>query len=60
MFCDSFPFPNKTEIEMCVFLHFLNSLCHPLQSNVKETIEAYEAALGVAMRSDIVQKIWME
>lgn len=34
--------------------------CHPLQSSIKETIEAYEAALGVAMRSDIVQKIWMD
>ncbi|ELW67962.1 Zinc finger C3H1 domain-containing protein [Tupaia chinensis] len=35
-------------------------LCHPLQSSIKETVEAYEAALGVAMRSDIVQKIWMD
>lgn len=55
------PLPNRIELQTYnVFLHFLNSLCHPLQSSIKETVEAYEAALGVAMRSDIVQKIWME
>ncbi|XP_049739854.1 zinc finger C3H1 domain-containing protein isoform X1 [Elephas maximus indicus] len=42
------------------YLWLIYCLCHPLQSSIKETVEAYEAALGVAMRSDIVQKIWMD
>ncbi|KAM9229981.1 zinc finger C3H1 domain-containing protein [Dugong dugon] len=42
------------------YLWLIYCLCHPLQSSIKETGEAYEAALGVAMRSDIVQKIWMD
>ncbi|XP_004700842.1 zinc finger C3H1 domain-containing protein [Echinops telfairi] len=50
--------------EMCnhqiPYLWLIYCLCHPLQSSIKETVEAYEAALGVAMRSDIVQKIWMD
>ncbi|ERE88325.1 zinc finger C3H1 domain-containing protein [Cricetulus griseus] len=42
------------------YLWLIYCLCHPLQSSIKDTVEAYEAALGVAMRSDIVQKIWMD
>ncbi|EPQ18862.1 Zinc finger C3H1 domain-containing protein [Myotis brandtii] len=42
------------------YLWLIYCFCHPLQSSIKETVEAYEAALGVAMRSDIVQKIWMD
>uniref|UniRef100_G3SWZ2 Zinc finger C3H1-type containing n=2 Tax=Loxodonta africana TaxID=9785 RepID=G3SWZ2_LOXAF len=42
------------------YLWLIYCLCHPLQSSIKETVEAYEAALGVAMRSDIVQKIWTD
>lgn len=42
------------------YLWLIYCLCHPLQSSFKETVESYEAALGVTMRSDIVQKIWMD
>ncbi|XP_029420110.1 zinc finger C3H1 domain-containing protein isoform X2 [Nannospalax galili] len=53
-------FDDDTFNNQIPYLWLIYCLCHPLQSSVKETVEAYEAALGVAMRSDIVQMIWMD
>uniref|UniRef100_A0A7N4PI80 Zinc finger C3H1-type containing n=1 Tax=Sarcophilus harrisii TaxID=9305 RepID=A0A7N4PI80_SARHA len=42
------------------FLWLIYCLCQSLQTNIEETVDAYEAALGAVMHSDMVQNIWMD
>uniref|UniRef100_A0A4X2KHN1 Zinc finger C3H1-type containing n=1 Tax=Vombatus ursinus TaxID=29139 RepID=A0A4X2KHN1_VOMUR len=42
------------------YLWLIYCLCQSLQTSVEETVDAYEAALGAVMHSEMVQNIWMD